>query len=251
MNRTTDMPEAPEIITPTEPVVPPAGPLYTADDLAAARQQEKDKLYDRLTKQGTKLNAMEAEFQALKAEREALQQAEAARQAAEAEAARKAAEEEMSLRELLDQRDREYRAEITRLEQERAAERAILEKDRQFASLQAHIQRRVNEERENIAPELIDLITGNSPEEVEASISLMKAKTDAIAAKLGEASAALAANMRGVSATGYSADGPLDNQSASKTYSPQELGSMPMSEYAKHREALLNSASHTNRGLFG
>lgn len=235
----------------TQPSPFPSGPFFTADDIEKARSQEKEKLNRKITDQGTKLNAMEAEFQALRAEREAATAAEAARQAAEAEAARKAAEDEMSLRELLAKRDEEFKQQLAQINEDRARERALLEKDRQFATLQAHIQRRISEEREKIAPELVDLVTGNTPDEVEASISVMIAKTDAIASKIGEANAALAANMRGVSTTGYAADGPLDNQLANKTYSSEELGSMPMSVYAQNRQKLMGAANQSNKGLFG
>src|SRR5690606_28819993 len=145
----------------------------------------------------------------------------------------------------------EWGKKLESIKQESEHKLALLEKERQLASLQSYTQRRINEERDNIAPELIDLITGNTEDEVEASITMMKAKTDAIFTNLQDAQTQVAAGMRGVSTSGYSAtDGPLENQSVQKTYSVDELKSMPMSEYVKYRDKLHGAASIQNQGMF-
>lgn len=246
------MPEIDPNVLPTEVPAPPSGPFYTAEDIARVRQEEKDKLYSRLNTQGTKLNALEEQIKTWQTERDTAAQAETQRQAAEAEAARVAAQAEMSAMERLTQRETEWAAQLDAVRKESEQKFAVLEKDRSLAQLQSYIQRRVREEAENIAPELIDLIDGNTPDEVEAMVTLLKAKTDLILNNLQVANTQVTANMRGVSSAGYTAsDGPLENQLASKTYSPEELRSMPMSEYAKLRNSLLGAASQTNGGLFG
>lgn len=237
-------------ITP-EPT-PNSGPTFTADDLAKARQEEKDKLYSRLSKTEEQLTSVSEQLKQVLNERQAERDAEAARireaEAAAEEARKKAAEEEMTFKDLLAQRDAEWQERFTKYEQDREQERALLEKERLLAEHMSYIQRRANEERENIAPELIDFISGDTPEQVEASIELLKEKTASIASNI--ASATTAPAMRGVSPVGYGADGPLNNHSATKTYTAEELRNMPISEYAKHvRPHVLGSSSH-GKGLF-
>ena len=50
----------------------------------------------------------------------------------------------------------------------------------QHADMTAYIQRRTAEERDNIAPELVDYISGSTVDEVEQSITTAKAKTQSI-----------------------------------------------------------------------
>lgn len=245
--------EPPASTAPVTPTPTAAGPFYTTEDLQRARQEEKDKLYDRLSKQGTKLNTLEQKLGEWEAERQAAAEAQAAAQAAAEEAQRKKLEEEMDLRALLSTKEQEWTARIDNMQREREQERALLQKDREFAQLQTHIQMRINQERENIAPELIDLVTGNTPEEVESSIALMREKTNSILQGVNSAQTEITSQQRGVSATGYGgADGPLDQHLGSKTYTPEDLASMPMSEYAKLRGSLLGSkATGNGSGLFG
>lgn len=243
----------PPISSLVPPTTPVAGPFYTAADIERARQEEKDKLYDRLSKQGTKLNTLEQQITEWQTERQTAAETQAAAQREAEEAQRKKAEEEMDLRALLTTKEQEWTARMDTMQREREQERALLEKDRQFAQLQGYIQKRIGDERENIAPELIDLVTGNTTEEVEASITRMREKTASILQGVNSAQVEIASQQRGVSTTGYGgADGPLDQHMGSKTYTPEDLASMPMSEYAKLRGALLGSkATGNGSGLFG
>lgn len=245
----TEIPE----VQPPDPVaaVPPSGPWFTQADIEDARKQEKDKLYSRLNTQGSKLNALEEQLKTWQTERDAADQARQTAEQETAEAQRRQAEEELSVRELLAKREQEWTARLEQVHKDTAAQMALLQKDRELAQLQAFIQRRVMEESEHIAPQLVDLVTGNTPEEVEASIATMRTKTAEIMTGLQEASTVLASNMRGVSTNGFVADGPLDNQTATHQISAEELGSMPLSQYAKHRQQLLGGAANGNGGLFG
>lgn len=229
------------------------GHTFTAADMERARSEERDKLYGRLNTQGTKLNALEQQIAEWQAERQAAAEAQTAAQLAAEEAKRKTAEEEMDLRALLVTKEQEWTARMDSMQRDREQERALLQKDRELAQLQTHIQMRINQERENIAPELIDLVTGNTPEEVESSIALMREKTNSILQGVNSAQTEITSQQRGVSATGYGgADGPLDQHLGSKTYTPEDLASMPMSEYAKLRGSLLGSkATGNGSGLFG
>jgi hypothetical protein len=186
---------------------------------------------------------MEEQLKRWQDERDA---AAAAQAASEAEAARLRAQEDLDAKQLVLTKEQELRQEfserearweqrLAQIEADREQERVLLEKDRAFAQLQAYIQRRVNEEAENIAPELVDLISGNSPEEVEASITRMRDKTAAILNGVSEAQVALASQMRGVSPTGFGANGPLEQQTGTKTYTAEEIAAMPMLSYLDHR----------------
>jgi Septin family protein len=231
--------------------IDPAAPRYTAADLARARQQEKDKLYPRLEEAEKRAAAIQTQLEELLEERRKAKEAEEAERKRREAEEKKRREEEMSVRDLLLEKEKEWEQRFRQIEEERARERALLEKEREMAQLQSYIQMRINQERDNIAPELIDLVSGNTPEEVEASIEMLKAKTEAILAGVAQAQAANAASSRGVTTAGYAAtDGPLDNNLGTKTYSADELKNMPISEWAKIRDKFVGPAS-SNRGIFG
>lgn len=95
--------------------------------------------------------------------------------------------EDAELRMLLAHREREWnkrladmRAELTRKDEE-------IQREQKRAELMTFIQRRVAEERDEIAPELIDYIQGDSIEAIEASIERAKQKTEQILKGLMEA----------------------------------------------------------------
>ncbi|MFD9941566.1 hypothetical protein ACFWYW_24240 [Nonomuraea sp. NPDC059023] len=244
---------APATAAPT----PASGDHFTAADIEKAREQEKAKLYGRISKQDEKLSTLQAQLEDVLAERKAAAEQATQLQAEREDAERKAREEEMSVRQLLQTKEQEWNDRFAQIERERETERAALEKDRQFAELQGFVQRRVREESEagTIAPELVDLISGNTPDEVEASITLLRDKTNSIVANMQAATSAVAPPPapRGVSPAGYAATGPLDMDSVTKTITPEELRAMPMSEYAKLRPALIGRAAAPNasHGLFG
>ena len=129
----------------------PTQKFYTEEDLAKVRSQEKEKLYP-------EIDRLKEEVSILKKDREE----KAARKAAEAEA--KAAEEKARLEEGLDAKDfakataDELREQLARERQEREAAFALLEQERKFAELQAYRQQAVEQNRDNIIPQLIDYI---------------------------------------------------------------------------------------------
>lgn len=225
---------------------------FTEEDIAKARQEEKDKLYSRLTKSDERFQTLEAELAALREEREARQQEEAERQAAEEKAHKEKTEAEMSAKRLLEERSSEWERRFEEIQREREQERAALAKEAEYNALRAYIQERLGAERSNIAPELADLVTGNTREEVDASIELLKTKTDAIFQSMQAAQQQARSHMRGVSATGYTGTGPADGDAGARQLSVDDIKNMPMSEFAKYRSQLLGSAAtnSSNRGLF-
>ena len=223
---------------------------YSADDLAKAREQEKAKLYPQMEK-------MKEELATLKKarEEEAAKEAEraAARAAKDAEKAAKAKqkeEEELSVKELLSKKEQEWesRLEAERLERERAF--AMLEKEREFQELNNYRQGRLEQERDNIVPELIDLISGNTKDEIEQSISMLKEKSASISSSVQQAMQTAKQQMAGTRITNPAA-GPLDNDSSQQSLTPDSIRDLSMAEYAKQRAKLLGTAaSNRGQGLF-
>jgi hypothetical protein len=254
-------PEAPAapaepVITVPEPTPPtpaqPEGPRFTAEDIAKARKEEKDKLYDRLTSAEEGWKKAQEEISSFKTlhEQEVAKAAEEAARAAEEEARKQW--EEKDAKSLLEQVNAEWEQKFESLQQEQARKDALLEKEREFLSLQNYVQRRVTEEQGNIAPELLDYIGGNTPEEVEQSIATAIAKTNAIVDSIQAAQQQQRSQMRGVSTAGYSATGPMDTEPGQKSFSLEELQNMSAADYAKYRGSLLGAAaSQRDRGLFG
>ncbi|MGW1261200.1 hypothetical protein ACWD7Y_04465 [Streptomyces drozdowiczii] len=239
---------------PAQPQQQPGGqdPRFTAADLERVRQEEKDKLYSRLTKVDERSEALEAELKQLREERQAREAEEAQRQKAEEDAAKAKAESEMSAKKLLEERSSEWEERFKRIEREREQERAALAKESEYNKLRAYIQERAGAERDTIAPELVDLISGNTPEEVDASVQMLKDKTAQIFQSVQSAQETARSQMRGVAATGYTGNGPTDGDGGSRQLSADDIKNMPMAEFAKYRSQLLGASAkqNNNRGLF-
>lgn len=235
-------------------VYPPAQPpsqYFTAEQLEAARQQEKDKLYDKMKQQQDQLDAFKTDMETYKADREAAQTA--AQQAADAaaETQRLADEEKLSVTDLLKKRDDEWKARQAELETKLEVERAIMQKDRELFQLQSYIQRRVSEEiaANTIIPDLVDFVDGNTSEEVEQSITRLKEKTVSIV-EGRQRMVSGQPSTPGVSPTGFAPTGPLDNLTGTQQYSPEDIRGMSNAEYAKFRAQVGIDRAGNNKGLF-
>jgi hypothetical protein len=218
--------------------------VFTAEDIARVREQEKSKVYPQLER-------MKEEISALKREKEQ-RDAEEAAAAAEAEAqARRKAEEEMEVRDLLSKKEQEFTAQLEaeRLERERAF--ALLETEKRFQELQSYRQQRVEQERDAIIPELLDLVDGSSLEEIDASINSLRERSERILESAQQAMQSARRDMAGSRVTAPAA-GPLDTDPDNRMYTPDDIRGMSMADYMKNRQRLLGeSASSRGRGLFG
>ena len=226
-------------------------PTYTAEDISKARAQEKDKLYSTMDKMKEELALLRKERDeaaAKEAERKAQR---AAREAELQKRKQEEAEQEMGFKELLKKKEEELESKLAEERAERERAFALLEKEREFTELQGYRQQRLEQERENIIPELIDLIQGNNRDEIEQSILGLKEKSSRIFESVAQASQQTRKEMVGARVTAP-ASGPLDNDPAQNLNSPDDLRNMSMAEYAKNRAKLLGSTG-TNRGqgLFG
>jgi hypothetical protein len=243
------MDAAPEQIAPVAPEMSEttmAG--FTAEDLAKARAQEKAKLYPQMEK-------MAEELATLKKEREeeaARKQAKLAeREAQKAEKAKQKEEQELSFKELLAKKEQEFNSQLEneRLERERAI--ALLDQERKFQDLMAYRSQRLDEERDSIVPQLIDLIGGNTPDEIEQSIATLKDKSAGIMQDVMQTVQASKQQMVGTRITAP-ASGPLDNEMGQQSYTPEGIRGMDMAEYQKQRAKLLGTAANNRgQGLFG
>lgn len=232
---------APVVIPMEEPTVTTK---YTEEDLARVRAQEKDKLYPQIENLKEKLTFLEQERE------ERLRQEEAARLAAEEELRRKE-EAEMDVRTLLEQKEQEWRSQLEAEKAEREKAFALLELERNYQEIQAYRADRIEDERDFIIPELIDLVTGSTREEIEQSIAGLKERSSRILDSAQQAMQSARKDMTGSRVTAPTA-GLLDIDSENQTLSAEQIAGMPFSEYVKHRSKLLGQASASrNRGLFG
>ncbi len=214
---------------------------YTEVDLKRVREQEKSKLYPQI-------DSLKEEINLLKKDREA-QLAEAAAIAKEKEeAARKLAESEMDVRALLEKKEQEWTAQLEEIRQEGARKDALLERERQYAELTAYRNRRLAEEQDNIMPELVDLISGNSADEIENSITGLIERSSKILESAQQAMQSARRDMKGTSTT---LPPTMENNSGQQQFSAEQIAAMSVTEYAKHRDRLFPGANNQNKGLFG
>jgi hypothetical protein len=222
--------------------------FYTDEDLAKVRSQEKDKLYPEIER-------LKEEVLSLKKDKEE----KAARKAAEAEA--KAAEKaerdkakfenDLDAKELLKLKEAEWQEQLARERSERETAFALLERERDYAELQTYRQQVLEQERDNIIPQLVDFIQGSTPEEINHSVEQLKERSASI---LESAQAALTQQRReqvGTKAT-LPPSGPLETNSEQRMPTADEIAAMPMNEYAKYRSRILSPrAQGRSSGLLG
>jgi hypothetical protein len=224
---------------------------YTSDDIAKARAQEKEKLYpvvDKLKEELSLLKKERDERAAVEAERAAKRAALNAERAAEKKAQE---EEEMSFKTLLKTKESEWQAQLAAVRAESETNFALLQREREFQELQQYRSQRLESERDNIIPELIDLISGNTRDEIEQSIVGLKERSAKIFDSVAQVAQQSRKEMVGTRITSP-ASGPLDNDSDSRMYSPNDINNMSMADYAKNRAKLLNgSGNNRGQGLFG
>lgn len=225
---------------PSSPAAPVVNTGYTAEDLAKARTQEKDKLYPEIERLKADLAAKEARISAWEQS-----------QKDAADAANRKAEAEMDFHTLLAKKEEEFNLRL----QEEAAQReqafTLLEREREFQALQSHLQTRLAEEENSIIPQLRDLVTGTSVDEIEASIAAMKERSALIISDTQAAMQSARQGMQGSRITSP-ASGPLDTDPEHRSLTDADVRSMSMADYIKNRSRLLGGASsNSGRGIFG
>jgi hypothetical protein len=233
------------------PEASPFGKSFSVEDIERAREQEKQKLYPQLSK-------MEDELSILRKERDER----VSREASESEARRKeadladerrklAVEEEMSAKDLLRLKEAEWHEQLTAERTERERAFALLQREQEFQALQERRQTLLAREQDNIVPELLDLIQGNTVEELEASATTLRERSARIFESVAQAAQQTRQNMPGTRITAPTS-GPLDNDPDYISNNPGDIANMSMADYAKNRQKLLGSAGNNRgQGLFG
>ena len=222
--------------------------VFSAEDIAKARQQEKDKLYPELQTMKEQLAELKKERDAkLEAEKKAREEAEAALKAQQ--------EEEMSAKQLLEAQKAEWENRFAQIEQEREQERQVLQMERAFQELQTYKAQAFAANAEDIIPQLAEELSAtnhSSREEVDAHIARLKATSQSIIENMQAAVQQQRAGMRGTSVTTPPA-GPLDTYSGNDpALEAAANGTLTFEDYVKNRDKLLPAVSQMrNGGLYG
>jgi hypothetical protein len=254
------------------------GRVFTEDEVARIRQEEKDKLYGQITRNNEELTALREQVGSLTAAEQRRQaQLEDEQQRLAAEAKRKE-EEDLDAKSLIQRKEQEWGQRLTDMEQtwgQKLAEaeqkqqqaEAIAQREREFADLQGYIVASVEANKESIAPELLPWITGNTKEEVDSAIARAVETTDRILAQMQQAVGAQDPSQQqfqqvpgqqpvpqppalpGTRATG----GPANSDPAAsfQQLTKEQIQNMPMDQYAKLRGQMGIGGQSNNRGLFG
>ena len=232
-----------------------ASRTFTEDDVEKIRQQEKDKLYKRLEDSDGRVKSLEDQLSTLSNESE-VSKAEAARLAkAESDALRKREEEELSAKELITKRETEFdeklkvvetewEGRLAKIEEERASQEAMLEKERRYRELETYLGRRMVEEEEYIIPELRDLASGTTEEEIDNSIAILKDRSSALLESIQQSTHP--SGLRGSPVTAPPV-GPMETQTEQQTLSAEDIRNMPMEQYMQMRDRLLKARPSNSR----
>jgi hypothetical protein len=211
---------------------------FSEEDIERARQQEKEKLYPRLEELGNELKTLKQERDAEAAERQRL--------AEEREQEIKAKEEsEMEIRDLLSRREAEFNAQISEINQRYETDRAVFERERTIMQAREYRQARIEQEGEFILPELRDLIRGDTPDEVDASIAEMRARSEAIFENMR--AAVEPQPFRGAAMPSVPPVGPMEQLPSYEQLTPEDIRTMSMDDYKRYREHLLRATSPTRQ----
>ena len=259
---TTATTSAPVITTPagiTIPITPPA-PVeqpprqFTAEDIEAARKQEKDKVYKTIESWEEKFAEAGQQLADLQKDKDTAVTEAAAKATKDAEEAAAKRWEEQDSKTLVADVRAEFEKKLSDMADQNSLERATFAKERSFTELRDYAQVKVSEAvaANEIAPELVGYVTGNNTQEIDASLVRVKATTESLLASIAAATAPQVAP-RGVSTTGYAPVGPMDGDQSHKTYTAQDIQNMSIEEYTANRQALLGAAASAghDRGMFG
>lgn len=229
---------------------------FTAEDIAKARKEEKDKLYPELTSLKEQWAEAQKTLKAIEDQRTQDAAIVTQKEAEKAAAVQAKKEEEMSAKALLEAKLKEtndtWESRFTQLQQERETERATLAKERQYNELVDYRNNQLQSNSNDIAPQFHDFITGETKEQIDNAIARAKAATQSIAEEVAAATKQTT-SIRGVSSTGYTALGPLDGTMGQKQYTADDINSMSMTEYQKFRQeyGLVSNEAQRNRGILG
>ena len=232
--------------------------VFSEDEVESIRKQEKDKMYKRLEEADTRVKSMEEQMAIIASEREAARQEAESRANQEQELIKQREINELSAKELLLKKEdewtqrfndveKDYKSRIDAIENQRAAQEALLEKERRIQEVTAYRNSRVQDAADSIIPELQDLVYGNTEEEIENSIAMLTERSNAIIESIQQATAQQQGRLRGAPVTAPPV-GPMETQTEYQTLTAEDIRNMPMDQYMKMRDRLLNA--RPSRGRF-
>lgn len=246
------------------------GDYFTADELEKARREaieqarreERDKLYGDKSKQKEQFDAMQAELAELRKAEQARERAEKKRQDELDRAKQAAAEAELSAKELLEKRQQEWEQareqdrqaqaqQLAELKAAQEAQAAIYEKQREMDALQIYIRDAVAAASNDIAPELLIYINGDSKEQVDASIEQAKQTTARILEGMRQAQVQQRAGMPGVSPSGGATALTPGIDTGDKQLTAEDIKGMSMADFRALRERMGMPQGNGGRGIFG
>jgi len=231
------------------------GRMFTESDVERIRQQEKDKLYKRLEESDGRVKSLEDQLTTLSDEHKSSKDAAEKLAAYEAEVAKQREEEELSAKELIARRETEFNEKINsveaewqerlaKIEEEREAQDAMLDKERRFRELEEYRLRAMQQEEEYIIPELRDLVSGTTEEEIDNSIAILKDRSSAILEAIQQSAPS---GLRGSPVTAPPV-GPMETQTEQQqTLSAEDIRNMPMDQYMQMRDRLLKARPSQSR----
>lgn len=224
------------------------GQTFTAEQIAKARQEEKEKLYPQLEELKKTVSELTQERdRKMEAERKKASDAEAA-----LEEARKA---DLDTRTLLEEQEARFQAELAKRDAEREQERAVFDMERTYQGLQTYKAQALAANVDNIIPELaeeVNATTHTSTEEIDAHIARLTATSSRIIEQMQSAVQQQRAGMRGAPVTAPPA-GPMDTYSGhDPILEAAANGSLSFEDYVKNRDKLLPAAGRMRSGgLYG
>ena len=230
------------------------GRVFTEEDVERIRTQEKDKLYKRLEDSDGRVKTLEGRLSTLVDESaEAKTLADKLAQI-EADAIKHREEEELSAKELIARRETEFNDKIntveaewqerlSKIEEERETQDAMLEKERRLRELNEYLIRVMQQEEEFIIPELRDLVSGSTEEEIDISIAVLKDRSSAILESIQQSATS---GLRGSPVTAPPV-GPMETQADHQTLSAEDIRNMPMDQYMQMRDRLLKARPSQSR----
>lgn len=231
----------------TPPAVPvpaavPGTKFYTEEDLARVREQEKGKLYPQIEAQSEQLKTLLKERDdRLAAEKLVADQVELDKVTKE--------KNDMTLKQRIEKTEADFEARFQGERNARLAAEALMVKEREYSDLKSYRSERVQAEADNIMPELIDLIAGNTKEELDQSITVLKERTARIIEAVQQSQQTQRRESPGTRVTVPGA-GPLDINTGDNMFTPADIAAMDMETYKKHRGKLIGN-SNSSGGMFG
>jgi hypothetical protein len=246
---------AEEVNTPAQPA--PQGKIFSEDEVEKIRQQEKDKMYKRLEEADQRVRQMEEQMSVIAQEREAARKEAEEKAKKEQQLLRQREIDELSAKELLMKTEEEftsklqniesdYQRRFSEIEAQRQAQEALLEKERSLQEINSYRQRRLSEEQESIIPELLDLVSGSTQEEIETSIQILRERSSAIIESIQQTTQQQQGRLRGTQVTAPPV-GPMETQTEYQTLTAEDIRNMPMDKYIQMRDRLLNARPQRGR----